>query len=114
MEQPTQEQLVARHFEELSRSWADRYASALTFQQYNFIARRDAVMKLFDKKGGMYLDAGCGTGDLIPGLLERGGNVIAMDLSRGMIEQTRARVRSYRSTRQVQFAVGDVTRLCYR
>jgi ubiquinone/menaquinone biosynthesis C-methylase UbiE len=112
MEEPTQEQLVASHFEELSRSWSDRYASALTFQQYNFIARRDGVLELFDKTGGTYLDAGCGTGDLIPGLLERGGTVIAMDLSCGMIEQTRARVRSYPG--QVQFAVGDVTRLCYR
>jgi ubiquinone/menaquinone biosynthesis C-methylase UbiE len=114
MEEPTQEQLVASHFEEISRNWSDRYTSAVTFQQYNFIARREGVLELFDKTGGTYLDAGCGTGDLISGLLERGGAVAAMDFSSGMIERTRARVRSFASAGRVQFAVGDVTRLGYR
>jgi ubiquinone/menaquinone biosynthesis C-methylase UbiE len=114
MDKPTQEQLVASHFEEIARSWSDRYTSTLTFQQYNFIARRENVLALFDKTEGTYLDAGCGTGDFIPGLLARGGNIIALDLSCGMLEQARARLIKFASPGRVQFAAGDVARLGYR
>jgi ubiquinone/menaquinone biosynthesis C-methylase UbiE len=114
MEKPTQEQLVASHFEELARSWSDRYTSTLTFQQYNFIARRENVLALFDKTEGTYLDAGCGTGDFIPGLIARGGNIIALDLSSGMLEQTRARIMTFASPGRVQFTAGDVAKLGYR
>jgi ubiquinone/menaquinone biosynthesis C-methylase UbiE len=114
MEKPTQERLVANHFEKIAPSWSDRYTSALTFQQYNFIARRENVLALFDKTEGTYLDAGCGTGDFIPGLVARGGNIIALDLSCGMLEQARARVMTFASPGRVQFTAGDVGRLGYR
>jgi ubiquinone/menaquinone biosynthesis C-methylase UbiE len=90
MEKPTQEH-PSRVISKRSHSPGLIATPPCSVQQYNFIARRENVSTLFDETEGTYLDAGCGTGDFIPGLVARGGNIIGLDLSCGMLEQTRAR-----------------------
>jgi len=69
------------------------------------------VMALFDKVGGQFLDAGCGTGDFLPDLIARRGKVTALDFADDMIEQSRTRMARKHLDDQVTFEVGDVTNL---
>jgi ubiquinone/menaquinone biosynthesis C-methylase UbiE len=108
-----QEQLVRSHYNRISDKWGDLYKDEVTFANYNFIVRKRHVMSLFDKVGGHFLDAGCGTGDFIPDLVDRSGNVTALDFAEDMIEQSRTRMRRKQLDRQVDFVVGDVTDLDY-
>jgi ubiquinone/menaquinone biosynthesis C-methylase UbiE len=113
MELREQEQLVRSHYNRISDKWGDLYKDEVTFANYNFIVRKRHVMGLFDKKGGRFLDAGCGTGDFIPDLIDRKGKVTALDFAEDMIEQSRTRMAKRRLDKQVEFAVGDVTDLDY-
>jgi len=108
-----QEQLVRSHYNRISDKWGDLYKDEVTFANYNFIVRKRHVMSLFDKVGGHYLDAGCGTGDFIPDLLDRSGSVTALDFAEDMIEQSRTRMARRHLDQQVSFVVGDVTNLEY-
>jgi ubiquinone/menaquinone biosynthesis C-methylase UbiE len=83
----------------------------MTFANYNFLVRKRHVLDLFDKRGGRFLDAGCGTGDFIPDLLERGGEVFGLDFAEEMIEQTRTRLGVDDDDPRVRLAVGDVCKL---
>jgi ubiquinone/menaquinone biosynthesis C-methylase UbiE len=85
----------------------------MTFGNYNFLVRKQHVLQLFDKRGGRFLDAGCGTGDFIPDLLARGDEVCALDFAEEMIEQSRRRTGVNGDDGRVQFAVGDVCKLAY-
>jgi len=113
MELREQEQLVRSHYNRISNKWGDLYKDEVTFANYNFVVRKRHVMGLFDKTGGRFLDAGCGTGDFIPDLVARNGAVTALDFAEDMIEQSRARMARRRLDAQVDFAVGDVTDLNY-
>ncbi len=106
-----QEQLVRSHYNKISSSWGDLYEKEVSFANYNFIVRKRHVLSLFDKVGGRFLDAGCGTGDFIPDLIARQGRVTALDFAEDMIEQARARMARKGLDKQVDFVVGDVTRL---
>jgi ubiquinone/menaquinone biosynthesis C-methylase UbiE len=108
-----QEQLVRSHYNRISDKWGDLYKDEVTFANYNFIVRKRHVMSLFDKVGGHYLDAGCGTGDFIPDLLDRSGSVTALDFAEDMIEQSRTRMARRHLDQQVSFVIGDVTNLEY-
>src|SRR5215831_7588185 len=111
MELREQEQLVRRHYNKISDRWGNLYTDEVTFANYNFIVRKRHVMGLFDKAGGRFLDAGCGTGDFIPDLIARKGQVTALDFAEDMIEQSRARMAHKQLEAQVTFSVGDVTSL---
>lgn len=58
--------------------------------------------------GGLILDAGCGTGHFTPMLEARGGRVVAMDISLGMLRFARSRRRIARPV------AGDVERLPFK
>lgn len=111
MNRSDQKRLVEHHFDRLAVSWPSRYADGLTFQNYNFVARREHVLQLFDKTQGRYLDAGCGTGDFIPALLERGGDVFAIDIATEMISHAKARYGSSDSEHRLHLSVADVGHL---
>src|SRR5262245_41022191 len=111
MELQEQEQLVRSHYNRISDKWGDLYTDEVTFANYNFVVRKRHVMGLFDKMGGRFLDAGCGTGDFIPDLIALKGTVTALDFAEDMIEQSRARMAKKRLDKQVTFVVGDVTAL---
>lgn len=110
MNRSHQKQLVENHFSKIAASWSARYANDVTFQNYNFIVRRKHVL-LFDKEQGRYLDAGCGTGDFIPALLARGGEVFAIDVAAQMISQAKARFCAFDSPERLHLAQADVTNL---
>jgi len=111
MELLEQERLVHNHYNKISNKWGDLYKDEVTFANYNFIVRKRHVMGLFDKTGGRFLDAGCGTGDFIPDLVGRNGKVTALDFAEDMIAQSRSRMAKKGLDKQVDFAVGDVTNL---
>ncbi len=106
-----QEQLVKEHYNSVSRVWGDLYTRDVTFANYNFVIRKRHVLNLFDRRGGRFLDAGCGTGDFIPDLVARDGEVFALDFASEMIEEARARVGQNGHDRPVQYYVGDVSTL---
>jgi ubiquinone/menaquinone biosynthesis C-methylase UbiE len=106
-----QERLVRSHYNKISDQWGDLYKDEVTFANYNFIVRKRHVMALFDKVGGRFLDAGCGTGDFIPDLVARKGTVTALDFADEMIEQSRTRMARRGLKTRVEFVVGDVTSL---
>jgi len=80
LEKPTQEQLVASHFEKMAAFWSDRYTSTLTSPAMQFHRTTRKRLAIFDKTEGTYVDAGCGSEDFIPGFIAGGGNIIALDL----------------------------------
>lgn len=64
--------------------WAKKYDEYL---KYLDSFEQDKLMKLIgDIKGKKVLDMGCGTGRIIPNLLEKGGEVIAADISEEMLK----------------------------
>ena len=113
MHEVEQARLVRTHFDEVSEQWGTLYVPQVTFANYNFLIRKRHVLDLFDKQGGRYLDAGCGTGDFIPDLVQRGGEVFALDFAEEMVERARLRVGSSGSGQGVHFSVGDVCDLTF-
>jgi ubiquinone/menaquinone biosynthesis C-methylase UbiE len=113
MHELEQTELVKTRFNKGSGQWDTLYVPEVTFANYNFLIRKEHVMQLFDKRGGRYLDAGCGTGDFIPDLVQRGGEVYALDFAEEMIERSRKKVEVHGCADSVQFAVGDVGNLPY-
>src|SRR5205807_2369509 len=113
MHEREQAQLVKHHFDDVSADWDRIYTAELTFSNYNFLVRKQHVLDLFDKRNGRFLDAGCGTGDFIPDLLDRGGEVYALDFAEEMVERAKARVSRTGATERVHFSTGDVCRLTF-
>ena len=111
MNSSEQKRLVASHFDDEARLWSARYGGTTTFQSYNFIVRRKHVLQLFDKTQGLYLDAGCGSGDFIPELLKRGGDVFAIDVAAEMIAQARQKFSALGEADRIHLAVADVNQL---
>jgi ubiquinone/menaquinone biosynthesis C-methylase UbiE len=109
--EPEQAKLVRTHFDRMSDVWGDFYTRDLTFANYNFLIRKRHVLDLFDKKRGRFLDAGCGTGDFLPDLAARGGDVYALDFASEMIDKARERMEQAAPGSPIQFYVGDVTSL---
>jgi len=113
MQELEQSELVRTHYNKISGQWDTLYVPEVTFANYNFLIRKQHVLSLFDKRSGRYLDAGCGTGDFIPDLVQRGGEVFALDFADEMIERSKRKVDLSGCGQDVQFAVGDVGNLPY-
>ena len=60
-----------------------------------------------DLKGARILDAGCGTGQLTAELVERGGSVVATDISYSLIQIAKRRINEYHH-QKISFHVGDL------
>jgi SAM-dependent methyltransferase len=54
-------------------------------------------------------DLGCGTGPLLPWLLERFGQVVALDFAKGMLAQARARLKG--EARRIRFLIRPMDQL---
>lgn len=61
-----------------------------------------------DLAGRRILDAGCGTGALAVEMARRGAEVVAIDLSHGLVEMARERVGDAAGPGRVTFEVGDM------
>jgi len=113
MQEPQQEELVRKHYNEVSEQWGTLYVPEVTFANYNFLIRKEHVLDLFTKRSGRYLDAGCGTGDFLPDLAARGGEVYALDFADEMIDRSKKKAEETGIASRCQFAVGDVYNLPY-
>ncbi len=75
--------------------FADRYAKYAKTKPHNALYERPATLSLLpDVQGRRVLDAGCGPGHYAEALLERGAEVVAVDVTPAMVELTRQRVGS--------------------
>lgn len=81
---------VRRSFEHAAATY-----DAAAVLQHEVCARMLERLQYVKHRPGAILDAGSGTGNAIPSLLERypGTIVVAIDLARAMLERTRGRVR---------------------
>ena len=61
-----------------------------------------------DLTGKTVLDAGCGTGVIAIELAHRGAHVVAVDLSRSLIELARDRYADLPEYQRIEFVVGDM------
>ncbi len=93
----------------------DGYTSASeTYDGYWLTIAGSPIDEMFQRfpavPGGRALDCGCGTGYATGKLLEKthpNGTILGVDLSPGMIEKARARVRGARASDRVSFTVGN-------
>lgn len=71
-----------------------------------FPMRDDVLMPMLDRlASGRVLDAACGTGAITQQLLDRGHDVVGVDVSEGMLDHARKAVP------QARFLLGDITDL---
>jgi ubiquinone/menaquinone biosynthesis C-methylase UbiE len=78
-----------------------------------YISRENIVLKMIDSASGLWLDAGCGPGPLIPDLLRKGLRVVGADLSLDMIELASKNLREQGGS-GVHFSVNNVDSLSFR
>jgi SAM-dependent methyltransferase len=72
---------------------AERYAQRIDVKPHNALYERPATLSLLpDVEGKQVMDAGCGPGVYSELLVERGADVIAIDVSPAMVEQARRRL----------------------
>jgi len=72
---------------------AERYAKLIDTKPHNALYERPATLSLLpDVEGKQVMDAGCGAGVYSELLVERGAEVIAIDVSPAMVEQARRRL----------------------
>jgi SAM-dependent methyltransferase len=72
---------------------ADRYAALVDDKAENAYYEMPATLSLLPNVGGMrVLDAGCGSGRYTEWLIDRGADVVGVDVSPRMIRQARRRV----------------------
>jgi ubiquinone/menaquinone biosynthesis C-methylase UbiE len=107
-----QKDRVRETFDARSRSWQAGYSESDNFRNYNFLVRRRCVLEMLlsDKSAGRFLDAGCGTGDYLPALLERNLDVWCMDSSPGMIRAVKER---FNGIPGLHIGAGDVEKMDY-
>jgi len=110
------EQRAQEYFDERARSgtWGSLYERApagLTYFNYNFYTRRDAVRRLLDgERAERMLDVGCGTGDYA--ILARGVSYHGVDFSPSMVREARERQRE--SEGRVTFVAASGESIPYR
>lgn len=75
--------------------------------------RRRAVERLAPAAGGVYLDAGCGTGDLCLEILRQapGARVVGVDASESMLARAREKLHDAGGSDEVRLQVDDVCAL---
>jgi len=99
------------YWEERAKSasdpWAPVYEGQLDLSNYNFVTRRDTVMRMLAGEGRFerILDVGCGTGDYAALSKQHQGDYHGLDFSFSMI--TAARKRNAGSGFEQKFVVGS-------
>ena len=86
---------VKDYFEGVAKrgAWASLYQGEIAAHNYNFLTRREAVMRLLKKDGPFdrVLDVGCGRGEFLDLLRERGVTASGIELNQDMVEICRSR-----------------------
>jgi SAM-dependent methyltransferase len=103
--------MLRDYFERRARegSWGVLYDGPPTLDNYNFLTRRDAVLRLLEADGPYQrvLDVGCGTGDYAGVALRHGGEYHGVDFSAGMIAGARERTSAAGQAARLAVAAGD-------
>jgi ubiquinone/menaquinone biosynthesis C-methylase UbiE len=105
------------YWEERAKSaddpWAPVYEGKLDLSNYNFVTRRNAVMRMLAGAGEFerILDVGCGTGDYGELSVRHKGEYHGVDFAYSMIGQARQRNRGV--TDESRFLVGSGEALPY-
>ena len=106
------------YWEERAKSdedpWLPVYEGALDLSNYNFVTRRNTVMRMLAGAGDFerILDVGCGTGDYGELSVRHRGEYHGVDFAYSMIGQARRRNRGM--TDEGRFLVGSGESLPYR
>lgn len=93
---PDQERHWSRHAVRYDDVFLDPFAAGVVNPLW------DALAEVKDARSKTVADLGCGTGPLLPYLLDRFGSVIALDFATGMLTRARERLGPERA-RQVRF-----------
>ncbi len=105
-----QKGLVRNHFDAGARLWHDIYTTR-DLQSRIIQDRLRLVMECVDRlglaAGARVLDIGCGAGLASRRLLERGFQLVAMDIAPSMIELARSNCANVAAPGQAEFRVGD-------
>jgi len=101
---------VLKYFEDLAknRQWNSIYNHKNPIS-YSFIVRLQKAIRLARQfKDRRVLDLGCGTGVLMPFVIDEGGQYIGLDVSRQMLEELRRIYPCYVNNNNVQLILGDI------
>ncbi|WP_447977158.1 class I SAM-dependent methyltransferase [Candidatus Nitrospira bockiana] len=99
--------LVKEYFDQQSNVYSSWYR-ADTPDGCAFLERKARVLECVGPNAGVLLDIGCGSGVMSRELAAQASEYIGMDVAAGMIDAARAATTDLRN---VQFRVGDVTRI---
>ena len=107
----SQKAVVKEYFEKYSQDWQSIY-SAEDLPSVIIQERQDYTLNYVDRlglgKGAKVLDLGCGTGLTSAKLLQRGFNVIGIDVSKKMLELARRNCCNCTEECNAVFQLGDV------
>jgi SAM-dependent methyltransferase len=99
------------YFDQRARegSWGSLYDGPPTLDNYNFLTRRDAVLRLLAGEGpfARVLDVGCGTGDYAGVAARHGAEYHGIDYSAPMIAGARERTAAAGHSARLAVAAGD-------
>lgn len=88
---------------------ADHYAAMIDTKPHNAYYDRPAMLQLWpDLQGKHCLDAGCGPGAYTEALLDRGAQVVAVDVSERMLELATQRVGNRATFRWMDLSVHEL------
>jgi len=116
MTAPKQDDVVRSFFDEDSRRYrSERYPDRVrTCSEFAYLARKIHAFRMLippPQGGGLLLDIGCGPGVYTRDLVERGWNVVGVDLSPKMVAAARSSARDLPSSGRATFAVSHAGRL---
>ncbi|CAB1055274.1 hypothetical protein D1BOALGB6SA_7 [Olavius sp. associated proteobacterium Delta 1] len=94
--------------------FADDYLENLykNVKEYpSLVLRHRYILEMFESDGKYVADIGCGPGEMICDLIERGCRVFGVDIAEGMLEVAAKNIRKHRPTAEVALQVGNVESL---
>lgn len=95
------QQETLKYFNRHAKDWA-KNANAQSLNKVNVIRQRNGfVLKVINerKKTNLFLDIGCGTGDLVCQIASKGINAIGIDFSKEMIDMAKNKAEKSKYTR---------------
>lgn len=96
-----QQQETLKYFNRHAKDWA-KNANAQSLNKINVIRQRNGfVLKVINerKKTNLFLDIGCGTGDLVCQIASKGINAIGIDFSKKMIDMAKNKAEKSKYTK---------------